>query len=305
VTCAGKDPAVAKAGFLAQLAEQGAILLEPKYLGKDKLHQVMCAEGHVTNRRPSKVRRGSICRVCAGRDSEASEVAFRARLAERNATLLETEWLGCDTPHRVICWKGHSCAPRPSSILKGQGICRACAGRDPKASEAAFRARLAELDAVLLEPAWLGVAKRHRVRCSRGHDCAPRPNSVLSGQGVCRTCAGKTWDALYVVVDDVADVLKFGITSGNPRPRLAAHRSVGFDRIVRIYTDLPDGVAYQLERDLIAALREAGEVPVRGREFFHGRVQPLVVRLIDTRLACRSLDQINRDNAGNPEPFGQ
>ncbi|MGJ3558898.1 hypothetical protein ACR6C2_07930 [Streptomyces sp. INA 01156] len=60
-------------------------------------------------------------------------------------------------------------------MLKGHGVCRACVGVDPVAAEAAFRARLAELDATLLEERWLGNQTPHRVLCVKGHPCTPRP----------------------------------------------------------------------------------------------------------------------------------
>ncbi|MFZ4266570.1 hypothetical protein ACOZDX_13650, partial [Streptomyces arboris] len=130
---------------------------------------------------PDKPRRASSLRA---------EAAFRARLAELGATLLETDWLGNGARHRVRCLRGHDCTPRPTDIQRGQGLCRACAGNDPESAETAFRARLAELGAVLLESEWLGSGTPHRVRCAKGHGCTPRPNSVQKGQGLCRACAG-------------------------------------------------------------------------------------------------------------------
>ncbi|WP_331746823.1 hypothetical protein [Streptomyces sp. NBC_00842] len=155
-------------------------------------------------------------------------------------------------------------------------------------AEAAFRARLAELGATLLEPTWLGANTTHRVRCAAGHDCTPRPGNIRSGDGLCRACAGKAWDALYVVADDL-DVVKFGITSGDPRPRLSVHRRDGLDQIVRLFTGLPDGIARELEDTLRAALRDAREEPVRGREYFPARALPLILDLIDHHPAIRAV----------------
>ena len=52
-------------------------------------------------------------------------------------------------------------------------ICRACAGRDPVAAEAGFRARLAELGAELLEP-YRNSGTPHHVRCAAGTATALR-----------------------------------------------------------------------------------------------------------------------------------
>lgn len=358
VTCAGKDPRVAEAAFRARLAEMGATLLEPTWLGSMVPHRVRCAVGHDWTPRPGNVRKGATCRACAGKDPKASEAAFRARLMELGATLLESSWLGGKTPHRVRCaaghmytprpgdlqrgrgacptcagrnpqpgvrlnpqqaeaaflarladlgatllepsWlgnvtphrvrcsAGHDCTPRPYNVRSGEGICRTCVGKDPRVAEASFRARLAELGATLLEPAWLGANTPHRVRCSAGHDCTPRPSNIRDGDGLCRACAKRAWDALYVVTDDL-DVVKFGITSGDPRPRLRVHRRNGLDQVIRLFTGLPHGVARPLEDNIRSALRDAREEPIRGREYFPARSLPLILDLIDHHPAIRAL----------------
>jgi hypothetical protein len=166
------------------------------------------------------------------------------------------------------------------------GVCRACVGRDPLASEARFRARLAELGATLLEPQWLGSDKAHRVRCAEGHLVTPQPKSELRGSGICRICSSKA-TVLYVVVDDSAEVLKFGITSGDARVRLRRHRRDGFNRVVRLLSGLPAGTALELERAALHGLRAADVTSVRGREYFPLRVLPLVLDLIDNHPAVR------------------
>ena len=179
------------AAFRARLAELGATLLEPEWLGSAAPHRALCAAGHECSPSPSKVQQGcGICRTCAGNDPRVAEARFRARVTELGAIMLETEWLGTNTPHQVRCADGHESKPRPSEVARGGGICRACSGKDPRVAEARFRARLAELGATLLEPKWLGVNSPHRVRCAAGHESSPHPGSVQQGQGICRTCAG-------------------------------------------------------------------------------------------------------------------
>ncbi|MFZ4266571.1 hypothetical protein, partial [Streptomyces arboris] len=194
-------------------------------------------------------------------------------------------WLGSNVSHRVRCANGHACTPRPIHVRQGGGVCRVCVGTDTQAAETAFRARLAELGAVLLESKWLGSNSLHRVQCARGHVCTPRPHDVQSGHGICRTCAGKAWDAFYVVRDGGADVVKFGITSGDSRPRLAHHARQGFTEVLRLRERIVDDGARELELAVLAALRDAGEAPVRGLEYFPGRALPLVLDLVDSHPA--------------------
>ncbi|MDX3237207.1 hypothetical protein PV392_16315 [Streptomyces sp. ME03-5709C] len=93
---------------------------------------------------------------------------------------------------------------------------------------------------------------------------------------------------IYVVIDEVTDVIKFGITSGDPRPRLATHARDGFERVERLHVGLPGTTARELETTIRAALRDAGEQPVRGWEYFPLRALPLVLDLIDHHPAVRS-----------------
>ncbi|MEU7222296.1 hypothetical protein [Streptomyces chrestomyceticus] len=290
----------AAAAFRVRLAELGATLLEPHWLGNRLPHRVRCAEGHDCSPRPSSLVRGQgICAVCVGHDPATAEAAFRARLAELGATLLEPRYLGSGKPHRARCSAGHDCNPRPAQLQRGIGFCLTCAGNDLKAAEAAFRARLAELGATLLEPRWLGKDALHQAVCAEGHPCAPLPSYVRDGGGICRTCAGKTWDVLYVVTDEAEEIVKIGITSGDPRPRLAVHRRHGFYQVVRLLTNLPADAASELERTILAATRDVGEQPVRGREYFHARVLPLMLDLIDHHPAVRG-DRARDDRGDLP-----
>lgn len=272
----------ARQAFYDRVAELGGSVLEPDWLGVNRPHRVRCAVGHVGAPRPKTVREGQgICRACVQRDPASAERDFRDRVAELGGVVLEPIWLGVNRPHRIRCALGHENSPRPNDVRNRQGICRTCVGNDPALGEKAFRKRLTELGAVLLEPMWLGVARRHRVRCAAGHECMPRPTNVQQGDGICRLCVGKVWDAFYVVADDEEGRLKFGITSGDPRPRLRRHATAGYSRVVRLLVGLPAGVAFELESSVLATLRLAREKPVRGKEYFDDRVMGVVLDIVD------------------------
>jgi hypothetical protein len=180
----------AEAEFRARLAELGATLLEPEWLGSRTPHRMRCAAGHECRPRPSGVKHGQgICLTCAGKDPRVAEAAFRARLAELGATLLEPEYLGANEKHRIRCAAGHEVCTIPSILRHGHGPCRVCARLDPMTAYAAFRERLAELGAELLETGWLGNNRPHLVRCPEGHICRPRPAGLQQGGGICAICA--------------------------------------------------------------------------------------------------------------------
>ncbi|MDX2649274.1 hypothetical protein PV341_38065 [Streptomyces sp. PA03-1a] len=184
----------AERAFRDRLAELGATLLEPQWLGNKAPHRVLCAGGHECLPRPGNAMRVGICRICAGGDSKSAEARFHAWLTELGATLLEPQWLGTHAPHRALCPARHECTYTPAGAKRGRG-CQKCARirmNDAKKAraESAFRQRLAELGATLLEPEWLGSLEMHRIRCQYGHESTPRPADVQQGHGICRACVG-------------------------------------------------------------------------------------------------------------------
>ena len=282
--CADRDPAKAEAAFRARLAELGATPLYGEYRSAHgKLH-VRCAAGHDSYPTPHDVQKGGgICRTCAGKDPAAAEVAFLARLAELGAVPLYETWLGSGRPHHIRCPAGHECYSRPNDVQQGDGICVTCARHDPRVAEAAFRARLADLGAELLEP-YVNNRTPVRVRCAAGHERKPVPGPVIAGVGICRFCAGGEWDAFYVVTG--GGVVKFGITTGEGRPRLLTHAADGYTEVVRLVTSLPGTVALDTENAVKSALGLAGEKPLQGREYFDGSCLALILDVADSWLAA-------------------
>lgn len=270
----------AEAAFRARVSELGGVVLETKWLGSGKPHQIRCINGHLCMSRPNDVQQGSgICIVCTGRDTEKLWHAFKVRVAELGGVVLEDKWLGGDVPHRIRCAKGHEQAPWPRGVASGRGICRTCSGLDPRAAATAFWGHVEAQGGVVLEPKWLGDRRAHRVRCAKGHEGTIWPTNVQRGSSICHTCAGKTWDIFYIVVNDLEGHLKFGVTWRDAKRRLKEHADDGFDTVVRLLTSLPQ--ALSLERDVKATLRLAGEAPVRGREYFQTRALATVLDVVD------------------------
>lgn len=91
------------------------------------------------------------------------------------------------------------------------------------------------------------------------------------------------WDVFYVVTSQVA--VKFGITSGDPRPRLSHHRQHGYTTVARLAVGLPGTVAPEAERTVKSALALAGEKPIQGTEYFDASCLPLILDVADAWLA--------------------
>lgn len=228
-----------------------------------------------------------MCWTCVGHDPVTAAAAFRAKVTALGGTILG-EYGNAHAKVHVRCAAGHDCYPIPHSVRKGSGICLECAGMDSPACEAKFRARLAELGATPLYGKWLGSSRPHRVRCSAGHDCRPRPGDVLQGCGICRVCRGGVWDAFYVVTS--VEAVKFGVTSGDPRPRLRAHARAGFTEVVRLTTGLPGPIAPDAEQAVRAALALASEKAIRGREYFNISCLALILDVADSWLSNRGAE---------------
>lgn len=282
--CSSRDPATSEARFRSAMAALGATPLFGAYLGKDHPHPVRCAEGHLCNPRPSHLRRGGgVCAACARNDPATAEAGFLGRLRELGASPAYELWRGTGQPHRVICAEGHECWPWPTSVQQGRGACRVCANQDPATAAGAFRARLAAIGATLIDTEWRGANHTYRIRCAAGHECRPRPGDVQRGQGICRYCAGKDWDAFYVVTSPLA--VKFGITSGDGAHRLRVHAATGYRTVVRCVTGLPGDLAPGTENAVKVALAMAREQPVRGREYFDISCLALILDVADGWLA--------------------
>lgn len=197
LTCAGQNPEEAQQAFVSRVEELGGRVVEPVWLGAAVRHRIVCAAGHYVTAHPNYVQQGGgICGTCAGRDPETLLLAFRSRVEELGGILLETEWLGSATGHRVRCSEGHERRPRPADVRVG-GLCGICAGNDTTAARAAFVARVAELGGQLLDMTWRGVNERYRVRCPQGHVTRPLPTLVREGGGICRVCSGRDSEAAW------------------------------------------------------------------------------------------------------------
>lgn len=284
--CVGSGPQAAWAAFRQLVLDSGGTVLEDRWLGAIVPHRVRCTEGHLTTPRPHDARAtGSFCSACVGRNSAAAWEAFRALVGEIGGTVVEGEWLGNHSVHRVVCPGGHALSVRPSKVLSRKRVpCKKC---QHEQCAAQYEQLIKAHAGVLLEP-YRSSHHKHRAQCVKGHEVRQTPAHLVAGHPLCRRCAYREWDTFYLVRDDVHDLLKFGITSGNPRRRLGEHAKDGFEEVVRLHVGLPGDAAPELERTIIAALRDAREAPVRGREYYRGRALALVLDLVDNHPAIRA-----------------
>lgn len=275
--------AAAEAKLRTKVERLGGTFVGP-YTGSQGSVAIICPAGHRTEPRLAAIYRYDDrlpCRPCDldGRKA-AAEARFREVIAAAGGTVTGS-YVTTGTPVAIVCANGHKASPRPNNVLKGHGICRTCARRDPILAEADFRAAVEGLGGTVLGE-YRGSGRTIRVRCAQGHESEPFPNNVRDGGGICRFCAGQRWDAYYVVTGPAG--VKFGITSGDARQRLRDHRRDGYGNVLCVRTGLPDGLARSLENETKAALRAAAMRPVRGLEYFGPEALPVVMKLADAWL---------------------
>jgi hypothetical protein len=274
--CAGQDSATAERDFRRRVNRAGGRVIG-SYVNCDTPVLVTCAQGHMSTPTPYRATRGGICNVCAGQSPVEAEAAFRARVAALGGTVVG-RYVNSLTRIDCVCPIGHACRPTPAYMRKSKGMCPVCAQNDPETARRGFYNRVAALGGRVVGP-YINSVIPVECLCREGHTCRPRPSSLTVGQGLCAKCAGKTWDALYVVANPELARVKFGVTSGDPRARLGDHRRAGYVEVVRVLRNLPD--SHALERHVRASLRDANILPAQGREYFDMAALPVVLDIVD------------------------
>lgn len=184
--CSDKKPVTtSKIKFYNRIRELGGVILGT-YQGSEVPIKCQCAEGHECNPMPSSVRHGGMCKICAGVDSTTSEKNFRKRITELGGKVLG-EYRGNRAPTKCECKNGHECTPMPTSIQRGQGMCKICAGRDLSTAGENFKKRVVELGGKVLGE-YRGSRVHVKCECAKGHECNPLPSSVKQGWGICLIC---------------------------------------------------------------------------------------------------------------------
>lgn len=283
------------ADFLGITSRRSITVLEDAYRGYGVGHKVRCDAGHDFTIAPCKWLKKeprNICRQCASERSasaapmrqqraivEGSAAAFRARV-ERLGGAVVSEWLGTNTKNTIRCPVGHVREVWPTHITQGLSpLCTVCTGMAPEVAEKKFRDAVERLGGVVLEPAYLGVNRAHRTRCAEGHESTTWPSHLARGVTLCSECNFAGHDVFYVVVDARKDRVKFGITSGDPRRRLGIHKKQGYKTVVRLHEGMKE--PRKLETFVGRTVRDAGHVPVRGREHFDVCTLGLILDVVD------------------------
>jgi len=187
--CAGNDSKTAEKNFRDKIQEIGGEV-KGKYIKSINPLECKCPLGHICYPRPNDVQQGQgMCIVCAGKCSKNAEKNFRDRIHLLGGEV-KGEYTGKDNPIECKCPLGHICYPSPSTMRQQQGMCRICAGNDPKTSEQNFRNKIIECKGELIGE-YIRSGTPVECKCEKGHICNIRPGNIINLYHIpCKICAG-------------------------------------------------------------------------------------------------------------------
>lgn len=179
---------------LKELAKnRGWELISINYIDA-KTHLIFkCPNEHMREMTPDNFKQGKGCAICSGHDPISARLWFENRVKELGGTLVG-KYVDAHIPVSIICEDGHPTSIIPNNLKSGQGICRACAGLDPKVAEQKFINRVKELGGTVIGK----YSYSHipvEALCPIGHICTPTPQNVNRVQNICLKCSSGQYEA--------------------------------------------------------------------------------------------------------------
>lgn len=165
----------------------GLTFLNDEYFGMLKKHRWRCRAGHVFWATPSNLKFCSKgCPRCSRVKLQVSIEQIRRIAKKQKISILETEPLGLNNPHRAECMTcGHRFRPRPKNLAAGTG-CPRC-----HRFKRSYKQR------------WWIELSRYLDRLRRARlDRARRRTSRRRGRSFVRWLVGRGWLELYVTDPD-------------------------------------------------------------------------------------------------------
>lgn len=263
------SPSVQRAAteFYNTVKAASARCLEAKWLGSGTPHRVQCSKGHIVTPVPIHIKEGiNLCTICSGRNTKATEEKFLSTVKRLGASVRYTVWQGVRIRYAGVCPSGHDVLLRPCDVMAKNKIpCKRCAGLDRGQVEKEFVDRVSRLGGEVLGQFKTSTAAVS-VKCGAGHLTKVSPNYVQSNFKIaCRRCTKRNWNIFYIVLNPIACQIKFGVTSGNPKRRLAIHAKAGYTEVIKLLINVD---AYSLETEVKKLLKAKGHKPVHGVEYF-------------------------------------
>lgn len=174
--------------------DRGGQCLSDRYINNSTPLLWKCAEGHQWEARPSSIKQGSWCPVCAieqpparipGRLEDMQRIA-----ADRGGKCLSILYVNNKTKLRWECREGHQWDATPNTIKSKGSWCPVCGGT--------AKSTLADMHRIAAERGGTCVSTEYRHdkwklvwECAGGHRWPATPNQIKQGRW-CPTCANIT-----------------------------------------------------------------------------------------------------------------
>lgn len=177
---------------------RGLTLLSKEWHGSTGQHEFRCGRGHVLLRRADYViadsqrqdgRGKTRCPLCARIDGLDRLIELADRHGGR---CLATEYLGMNTPYEWECARGHRWSVQAENISQGSWCAKCWAKSNGLRKRLVdgmerLREKAAALGGECLDTSYIGLKKKYRVRCGRGHEWETKGAHLLEGRW-CKRC---------------------------------------------------------------------------------------------------------------------
>lgn len=211
-----------------------------------------------------------------------SELKYIRYLAQLNITPMWDIWTGVGFPHMIKCEYGHITSPRPvnvTNIHRKHNGCTKCTGNNTELAEVRFINLLSSYGCIPMWSFWNGSTKSNQIMCINGHINDVIPHRIMSTNAKPCECYCYNWDILYVLINEINNTFKFGITSKNERRRINENKRDGYTKLIVLIKNIN---AKYFEDIIKNCLKNAGFVPVRGDEYFSNDALFIVIQLLES-----------------------
>ncbi|WP_423383604.1 hypothetical protein [Burkholderia sp. LMG 32019] len=175
-------------------AQRGGRCLSERFEGSATKHRFECANGHRWDALAGALLySGNWCRRCMYDHRRSSDglVRLHAAAQTRGGRCLADRYDGVLAQYVFECAEGHQWQAAGGRVLRGSW-CRQCA--DARVGDvlrhsdglAMLQAKAADKGGECLDGEYLGTHRRHRFRCSEGHEWAVKAGNILRGSWCAR-----------------------------------------------------------------------------------------------------------------------
>lgn len=172
---------------LVKIAEQNKWTVVSNYYENNVTKMKFeCPFGHIKEITPATFKKKPVCSVCPS----TAEINFISSI-ENMGGIVVGKYKNSYTKVDCLCLNNHNCSPLPSSIRKGRAMCTMCSHRSSLLSQQEFFNSIKKLGGIVVGN-YINISTKVDCLCPAGHQCAPTPNSIQRGQGMCLECVGRS-----------------------------------------------------------------------------------------------------------------